>query len=91
MARKETIQVISNTSLHYSTQLTIGTALDPKYPDPAPHGGFNGSLECGVFSPPYVLSVSYGGWEADVPMAYQARQCNEFMKLGLQGVSQIPA
>lgn len=65
-------------------------ALDPKYPDVRPHGGFNGSLECGVFQPPYVLSVSYAGQENQVPMAYQARQCNEFMKLGLQGVSRQP-
>lgn len=63
------------------------SALDPKYPNKEPQGGFNGSLECGVFKPPYVLSSSYGSQEADIPLAYQARQCNEFMKLALQGTS----
>ena len=28
-----------------------------------------------------------GGQDIDVPIAYQKRQCNEFLKLGLQGVS----
>lgn len=60
--------------------------LDPSYPDPNP-GGYKGQLQCGVFQPTNVISVSYGGQEADVPYAYQRRQCNEFLKLGLQGVS----
>jgi tripeptidyl-peptidase-1 len=34
-----------------------------------------------------VISISYGGQEADVPASYQKRQCNEYLKLGLQGVS----
>jgi tripeptidyl-peptidase-1 len=34
-----------------------------------------------------VISLSYGGQEADVPVYYQKRQCNEYLKLGLQGVS----
>lgn len=60
--------------------------LDPIYPDPAP-GGYKGQLQCGVYKPPNVLSVSYGGQEAHVPWAYQRRQCNEYLKLGLQGTS----
>lgn len=36
-----------------------------------------------------VISFSYGGQEADLPEKYQVRQCNEFMKLGLQGVSLV--
>ena len=60
--------------------------LDPIYPDPNP-GGFNGTLQCGVFQPTNVISVSYGGQEYDLPPYYQQRQCNEFMKLGLQGHS----
>ncbi|KAK7710335.1 hypothetical protein SLS64_005920 [Diaporthe eres] len=59
---------------------------DPTYPDPGPDG-YNGTLQCGVFKPTNVFSVSYGGQEADVPIAYQKRQCNEYLKLGLQGVS----
>ena len=34
-----------------------------------------------------MISISYGGQEIDLPEYYQRRQCNEFMKLGLQGVS----
>ncbi|KAH8899002.1 subtilisin-like protein [Thozetella sp. PMI_491] len=60
--------------------------LDPLYPDPLP-GGYKGKLQCGVFKPTNVMSISYGGPEHTVPIAYQKRQCNEFLKLGLQGVS----
>jgi tripeptidyl-peptidase I len=38
-----------------------------------------------------VISISYGGSEADLPAAYQQRQCTEFMKLGMQGVSIVLA
>ncbi|KAI9667642.1 MAG: hypothetical protein M1821_000459 [Bathelium mastoideum] len=65
---------------------TGNSPIDPVYPDNHP-GGYQGNLQCGGDTPPNVLSVSYGGQEADVPVAYQKRQCNEFLKLGLQGVS----
>ncbi len=42
---------------------------------------------CGVYKPTNVISLSYGGQEADIPVSYQKRQCLEYMKLGLQGVS----
>lgn len=62
--------------------------IDPTYPDPEPDGtGYNGTLQCGIYKPPNVISFSYGGQEADVPISYQKRQCNEYLKLGLQGVS----
>lgn len=64
--------------------------LDPPYPDPQP-GGYTGSLQCGVYKPTNVISISYGGQESDLPAAYQQRQCNEFMKLGMQGVSIVLA
>ncbi|KAJ6086305.1 hypothetical protein N7486_010586 [Penicillium sp. IBT 16267x] len=64
--------------------------LDPSYPDPQA-GGYKGSLQCGVYDPPNVLSVSYGMAEADLPISYQQRQCNEFMKLGMRGVSVVVA
>ena len=67
--------------------LILALDLDPTYPDPERHGGYKGTLECGVFKPPYVLSSSYGGAENLVPIAYQRRQCNEWLKLGLQGTS----
>lgn len=60
--------------------------VDPTYPDPS-FLGYKGTLQCGAFRPPNVMSISYGGQEAEVPISYQKRQCNEFLKLGLQGVS----
>jgi tripeptidyl-peptidase-1 len=42
---------------------------------------------CGTFKPTNVISLSYGGQESDLPISYQKRQCLEYMKLGLQGVS----
>ena len=69
---------------------TGNSPLDPPYPDPAP-GGYKGKLQCGVYKPTNVISISYGGQEADLPASYQQRQCNEFMKLGLQGVSVLVA
>ena len=64
------------------------SSIDPQYPDPAP-GGYKGQLQCGIYEPTSVISVSYGGQEADVPISYQKRQCNEYLKLGLQGVSTL--
>lgn len=46
-----------------------------------------GKLQCGVYKPTNVISASYGQAEADLPINYTKRQCNEFMKLGLQGHS----
>ena len=42
---------------------------------------------CGTYKPTNVISLSYGGQESDLPITYQKRQCLEYMKLGLQGVS----
>ena len=62
--------------------------LDPAYPDPYNGPGtFKGKLQCGVYKPTNVISISYGGQEDDLPAKYQQRQCNEFLKLGLQGVT----
>ncbi|KAF2770431.1 subtilisin-like protein [Teratosphaeria nubilosa] len=69
---------------------TGNSPLDPPYPDPHP-GGYKGQLQCGVYKPTNVISISYGGQEADLPASYQQRQCNEFMKLGMQGVSIVVA
>lgn len=60
--------------------------VDPVYPDPAP-GGYKGQLMCGTYKPTRVISVSYGVSEIDAPLNYTKRQCNEFLKLGLQGVT----
>jgi tripeptidyl-peptidase-1 len=49
----------------------------------------SGQLMCGVYKPTNVISASYGESETDLPVNYTKRQCNEFMKLGLQGVSML--
>lgn len=54
--------------------------------DPSPNI-IIGKLQCGVYKPTNVISASYGQAEADLPVSYTKRQCNEFMKLGLQGHS----
>lgn len=64
--------------------------LDPHYPDPAPNG-YKGQLMCGVYEPTNVISISYGEAEADLPISYHRRQCAEWMKLGMQGVSVVVA
>ncbi|KUM56310.1 hypothetical protein ACN42_g10903 [Penicillium freii] len=60
--------------------------IDAVYPNPSA-GGYKGQLQCGVYKPTNVISASYGQAEADLPVAYTKRQCNEFLKLGLQGHS----
>jgi tripeptidyl-peptidase-1 len=79
--------------------------IDPVYPDPQA-GGYKGKhliapipimlihkgqLQCGVYKPTNVISASYGQAESDLPIGYTKRQCNEFMKLGLQGHSTLAA
>ncbi|PNS18572.1 hypothetical protein CAC42_5111 [Sphaceloma murrayae] len=59
---------------------------DGIYPDPLP-GGYKGPANCGGFAATKVISTSYGYNEADLTPFYEQRQCNEYMKLGLMGVS----
>ncbi|KAI0141705.1 putative protease S8 tripeptidyl peptidase I [Xylariaceae sp. FL1272] len=82
------LDAIDGSYCTYSAYGETGNApgIDPTYPDPAPDG-YNGTLQCGVYNSTNVVSFSYGGQEADVPIAYQKRQCNEYLKLGLQGIS----
>ncbi|KAJ2989765.1 hypothetical protein NUW58_g3301 [Xylaria curta] len=66
--------------------------VDPAYPDPNDNGnGYQGPLQCGGAPKSNVISVSYGQIEGALPYFYQVRQCHEWMKLGLQGVSVIYA
>lgn len=58
---------------------------DPSYP--SPYGGYQGPRNCGGFAATKVISVSYGYNEADLTPFYEQRQCNEYLKLGLQGVT----
>lgn len=75
----------------YSAFGETGNAnIDPVYPDPLLLG-YEGQLQCGVYKPANVISISYGEQEDDLPTNYQQRQCSEMMKLGMQGVSIILA
>ncbi|TVY40001.1 Aorsin [Lachnellula subtilissima] len=71
--------------------------LDPKYPDTGknetgqPAGTYNQTEMCGAYTPTNVISVSYGLGENKYSRFYWDRQCQEYMKLGLQGVSVIYA
>ncbi|KAL8768557.1 MAG: hypothetical protein Q9209_005242 [Squamulea sp. 1 TL-2023] len=58
---------------------------DATYPNPL--GGYQGPKNCGGFAATRVISTSYGYNEADLTAAYEQRQCNEYMKLGLAGTS----
>jgi tripeptidyl-peptidase-1 len=69
---------------------TAPACLDPAYPDPNP-GGYEGQLQCGVYQPTNVISISYGFDEAWLPDYYMKRQCNEWMKLALQGTTIVMA
>lgn len=65
-------------------------AHNPTYPDDS-DGGWNHPKQCGGAKPPTVVSVSYEGDEASFTPFYTARICNEYMKLGLQGMSVVYA
>ncbi|PBP18238.1 hypothetical protein BUE80_DR011052 [Diplocarpon rosae] len=61
---------------------------DGVYPNPSTEdGAYKGPENCGGFAATKVISTSYGYNEADLTPAYENRQCNEYMKLGLQGVT----
>ncbi|OCH93713.1 subtilisin-like protein [Obba rivulosa] len=59
---------------------------DGIYPDTAP-GGFDEPENCGTVKPADIISTSYGYDEADLTPFYMIRQCNEYGKLGLLGVT----
>ncbi|KAI9688708.1 MAG: hypothetical protein M1822_001065 [Bathelium mastoideum] len=78
------LDAIDGSYCTYSAYGITGDGIDdPVIPGP----GYPNPLQCGTYAPTNVVSVSYGGSEAFESIAYQKRQCNEFMKLGLQGVS----
>ncbi|TAQ88670.1 hypothetical protein B7494_g2997 [Chlorociboria aeruginascens] len=62
------------------------SGVDGTYPDTS-NGGFNGAEDCGSSTSTHVISTSYSTNEADLSAKYEQRQCLEYMKLGLQGVS----
>jgi tripeptidyl-peptidase-1 len=59
---------------------------DVIYPDNA-SGGWKSPENCGEENATYVISSSYGYNEADLTPFYEMRQCNEYLKLGLQDVT----
>jgi tripeptidyl-peptidase-1 len=60
--------------------------IDRQYPDTLP-GGFQGPEAYGSVESTNVISTSYSSNEADLTAKYERRQCLEYMKLGLQGIS----
>ncbi|RFU28816.1 hypothetical protein B7463_g7521, partial [Scytalidium lignicola] len=56
-----------------------------------PNGTWNATKMCGAYKPTNVISVSYGLGEDGFSYHYENRQCQEYLKLGLQGVSVIYA
>jgi tripeptidyl-peptidase-1 len=61
---------------------------DPIYPDP---NGYTGPRMCGLFKPTNVISISYSPEEQQRSVNYDQRQCSEWMKLSLQGVTIVAA
>ncbi|KAK3071726.1 hypothetical protein LTR53_008121 [Teratosphaeriaceae sp. CCFEE 6253] len=60
---------------------------DGIYPDPYDPSGYQGPENCGGFAATKVISTSYAYNEADLTPFYEMRQCHEYMKLGMMGVS----
>jgi tripeptidyl-peptidase-1 len=59
---------------------------DPTYPDSE---GYKDDRMCGVFTPTNVISISYSSEERQQSINYDQRQCSEWMKLGLIGVTVV--
>jgi len=68
----------------------LNSTFDGLYPNPV-EGGYNKTADCGTITPAKVVSVSYAWNEGNLPEAYLRRQCQQFAKLGLMGVSVITA
>jgi len=76
----------------YYCKIGLDPAIDPVYPDTgsAAVGGYN-ATDCGSYQPPLVISISDSFNEAWYPKQYLERQCLEYLKLGLQGVTVVVA
>ncbi|KAH8893898.1 subtilisin-like protein [Thozetella sp. PMI_491] len=64
-------------------------AILPGHPEGVEVGNYKGPRMCGVYSSTNVISVSYARAETAFSDSYQKRQCDEFLKLGLQGISVV--
>ncbi|KAH6660863.1 peptidase S8/S53 domain-containing protein [Truncatella angustata] len=65
------------------------TVIAPGRPEPFDPGTYKGPRMCGVYKPTNVISMSWGAAESRWTASYQMRQCDEWMKLGLQGVTVV--
>jgi tripeptidyl-peptidase I len=59
------------------------------YPNPYWAAGYKGKRMCGVYRPTNVVVIPYSPAEASWPDAYLKRQCNEFLKLSLRGITVV--
>ncbi|CAI4212083.1 unnamed protein product [Parascedosporium putredinis] len=66
---------------------TYCTALDPNFDPIFPGPGEETASDCGTRTPPRVIGIAYAWNEAQFSNTYLERQCLEFLKLGLQGVT----
>ncbi|KAB5547236.1 Pro-kumamolisin [Coniochaeta sp. 2T2.1] len=57
--------------------------------DPNVDSQYPSSVGCGGFAATKVISTSYGYNEADLGARYERRQCDEYRKLGLMGVTVV--
>jgi tripeptidyl-peptidase-1 len=55
--------------------------------DPNVDGQYSTATGCGTFTATNVISTSYSYNEADLGSRYEERQCAEYMKMGLQGIT----
>ncbi|KAJ3549709.1 hypothetical protein NM208_g376 [Fusarium decemcellulare] len=62
--------------------------FDPKFPV---FGGFQGPAMCGTYKVTNVVSISFAVDEEDLSRHYVQRQCHEWMKLALRGVTVVVA
>ncbi|KAM0248842.1 hypothetical protein ACHAQJ_009274 [Trichoderma viride] len=61
---------------------------DAIYPhDGSIAGEYLGQPDCGTYNVTKVISISYGSNESDRPISYRSRECSEYMKLALMGVT----
>ncbi|KGQ06546.1 Tripeptidyl-peptidase sed1 [Beauveria bassiana D1-5] len=65
------------------------SAIDSDYCSKDPL--WNNHKMCGTFEPTNVVSISYGGPEDPTDPKTAHRECNEFLKLGLVGVTAVVA
>ncbi|KAH8587033.1 Pro-kumamolisin, activation domain-containing protein, partial [Bisporella sp. PMI_857] len=65
---------------------TLEPGVDAQYPDLDFSDGYQ-SRDCGTYNAPKVISISYAWDEGHFPPEYLRRQCQEYLKLGLQGIT----